>query len=69
MSGNDKIVRLHSHGYCTGYITLRLNVPSEFVRLVIEKHQTSAAVRRVKAENKRATALRLLAEADSVLRS
>ncbi|WP_431233775.1 hypothetical protein ACQ856_03520 [Mycolicibacterium psychrotolerans] len=69
MSVNNKIVQLHRQGYCTGYISLRLNLPSSFVRLVVAKAQTRAAVRRAKAEHKRATALRLLAEANSVLRS
>lgn len=74
----ERIVHLHKMGYCTGYISLRLGVPSDLVRAVLAKHsalqalaamkpEAVRAARRAKAESKRAKALRLLAEADSVL--
>lgn len=78
MFEKERIVQLHNRGYYTGYIGLRLDVPSELVWAVIAKHAALAAIaamkpeairvaRRANAENKRARALRLLAEADSVL--
>ncbi|BDB41545.1 MULTISPECIES: hypothetical protein [Mycobacterium] len=79
MFEKERIVHLHNRGYCTGYISLRLDVSSDLVRAVVAKHAALVAIaamkpdavraaRRAKAESKRAKALRLLAEADSVLR-
>lgn len=78
MFESQRIVQLHTMGYCTASISLRLNVPSDLVRAVVAKHTALAAIaamkpeavraaRRVNAENKRAKALQLLAEADSIL--
>lgn len=78
MFEREKIVQLHNQGYCTGYISIRLDVPSDYVRAVVAKaaaHQAIADLkpeavkraRRAKAHDKQATALRLLEEADSVL--
>ena len=74
----ERIVQLHTMGYCTRYISLRLGVSSDLVRAVVAKHAALAAIaamkpeavraaRRTNAENKRAKALQLLAEADSIL--
>lgn len=78
MFEKEKIVQLHNQGYCTGYISIRLGVPSDYVRAVVAKAAAHQAVldltpeavrraRRAKAEDKQAKALRLLQEADSVL--
>lgn len=78
MFEKETIVQLHNQGYCTGYISIRLGVPSDYVRAVVAKVASHQAVldlkpeavrraRRAKAEDKQAKALRLLQEADSVL--
>lgn len=78
MYERERIVHLHNRGYCTASISARLNAPRDYVRAVVAKHtaleaiaamkpEAMRAARRAKAENKRAKALRLLAEADSVL--
>ncbi|OBF83356.1 hypothetical protein A5791_03415 [Mycobacterium sp. 852002-51163_SCH5372311] len=78
MFEKEKIVQLHNQGYCTGYISLRVGVPSNTVRAVVAKAAAIEALadlrpenvrraQRAKAEDKRARALRLLEEADSVL--
>ncbi|OBF88988.1 hypothetical protein A5791_17275 [Mycobacterium sp. 852002-51163_SCH5372311] len=78
MFERQKIVQLHNQGYCTAYISIRLGMPRDYVRAVLAKHAALAAIaamkpealraaRRTKAEDKRARALRLLEEADSVL--
>lgn len=74
----EKIVHLHNQGYCTGYISLRLDVSSDYVRAVLAKAAARQALldlrpeavrraRRAKAQDKQARALRLLEEANSVL--
>lgn len=74
MFEKEQIVQLHSQGWCTGYIAIRLGVPSDYVRKVVAQAASrqavnAATVRRQKAESKRAKALRLLEEvnAESVL--
>lgn len=78
MYERERIMQLHNRGYCTASISARLNVPGDYVRAVVAKHaalqalaamkpEALRAARRAKAENKRARALQLLAEADSVL--
>ncbi|ORW82486.1 hypothetical protein AWC25_00015 [Mycobacterium sherrisii] len=63
---DDAIVQLHRQGYCTAYISLTLGVPSDYVRQVVAQASTPAQVRRAKAEKKRARALQLLSEVDSM---
>lgn len=78
MFEREKILQLHNQGYCTGYISIRIGVPSEYVRAVVAKAAAHQAMldlkpeavrraRRAKAEDKQAKALRLLAEAESML--
>lgn len=78
MFERERIAQLHNQGYCTAAICLRLDVSSETVRATVAKAEAKAALRSLrpdavraarlaKAENKRAEALRLLAEADSVM--
>lgn len=69
----------YNQGYCTGYISIRLGVPSDYVRAVVAKAAARQAIldlkpeavkraRRAKAHDKQATALRLLEEANAELR-
>ncbi|WP_155728283.1 hypothetical protein [Mycobacterium avium] len=78
MFEREKVLQLHNQGYCTGYISIRVGVPSEYVRAVVAKAAAHQAMldlkpeavrraRRSKAEDKQAKARRLLEEADSVL--
>lgn len=78
MFERERIQQLHDQGYCTAYISLRLNVPSDTVRAVLAKAAAKVALRnlrpeavrrdqRAKAEAKRDRALQLLAEATSIL--
>lgn len=78
MYENQRILQLHRQGYCTAAISVRLNVASATVRAIVAKEAAREALRslqpdavrqarRDKAEDKRTKALRLLAEADSVL--
>lgn len=67
-----RIVQLHDQGYCTAAISVQLDLPSGYVRKVLAQVASRLAVAAVKtprqrAEDKRAKALQLLAEADSVL--
>lgn len=62
-----EILRLHQQGLCTAAISMHLGVPSDFVRTVVREESMSVAARRSRAEAKKAEALRLLAEAESVL--
>lgn len=79
MFEREKIVQLHNQGYCTGYINIRLGVPSDYVRAVVAKAAARQAIadlkpeavkrlRRARAQDKQATALRLLEEARAELR-
>lgn len=74
----QKVLQLHNQGYCTGYISIRLAVPSDYVRAVVAKAAARQAIadlkpeavkraRRVKAQDKQARALRLLEEAKADL--
>lgn len=71
MFEQERIVQLHDQGYCTAAISIRLDLPSEYVRNVLATVASRRAVasrkRRTTAESKRERALRLLAEADAVL--
>lgn len=78
MFEREKMVQLHNQGYCTGYISIRLDLPSNYVRAVVAKAAARQAIldlkpeavqrlRRTKAEDKQATALRLLEEAKAEL--
>lgn len=74
MYEQEQIARLHAQGYCTGYISIRLNVSSAYVRQVLAKHSAHRAIeavppkpKRTRAEITRDAALRRLAEAQAVL--
>ncbi|WP_155943100.1 hypothetical protein [Mycobacterium sp. 141] len=80
MFERERIVQLRNQGYCTAAITVRLDVPGDYVRQVVAKEAARQAVRnlrpevarrirREKAEDKRDKALQLLREADTVLRT
>ncbi|MFP1155107.1 hypothetical protein ACK280_23940 [Mycobacterium sherrisii] len=79
MFEREKILQLHNQGYCTAFISIRLDVPSDYVRAVVAKAAARQAIldlkpeavkraRRAAAESKQAKALRLLAEAESMLK-
>lgn len=68
MFEKECIVQLHAQGYCTAAISVRLGLPSEYVRKVLTHVATRQAVRRARweasPEGRKAAAVARRAEAE-----